>query len=86
MIRKLFAAGAVALLALGLGACGVPYEESTSKQQGQVDLKKEQAPIGLSESTITLQDGRTVTCVVYNDAMAPQGGISCDWESAAEPR
>lgn len=26
-------------------------------------------------------DGRTVTCVVYDDADYEQGGLSCDWSA-----
>lgn len=37
----------------------------------------------LSESTITLTDGREVTCVVYS--AIKQGGLSCDWVGAATP-
>jgi len=34
----------------------------------------------ISEITKTLQDGRKVTCLVFN--YAATGGISCDWDNA----
>jgi len=34
----------------------------------------------LYEAHKTLQDGRTVTCVIYTAGSA--GGLSCDWEAA----
>lgn len=39
-------------------------------------------PVGsnLYEVRHTLEDGRTVTCIVHKGAYA--GGLSCDWEGA----
>ncbi len=34
----------------------------------------------LRQESITLDDGRTVQCVIY--ASGYKGGVSCDWESA----
>lgn len=34
----------------------------------------------LYERTITLTDGRTITCVVHQSGNA--GGVSCDWDGA----
>lgn len=31
----------------------------------------------LTERTITLSDGRTITCITYASGSA--GGVSCDW-------
>ncbi|WP_350270818.1 hypothetical protein AAFP32_04505 [Brevibacterium sp. CBA3109] len=33
---------------------------------------------GLHEEPIVLEDGRTITCVVY-DGEDGNGGVSCDW-------
>lgn len=35
---------------------------------------------GLEQNTISLKDGRQVTCVVYKAGYA--GGLSCDWDNA----
>ena len=54
----------VALLVLsGCGRDGA--EQSSSNDQ-------------LSEQTITLSDGRVITCVLYRASR--KGGLSCDWE------
>lgn len=34
----------------------------------------------LREETITVQDGRTVHCVIYSAGY--KGGLSCDWDGA----
>lgn len=33
----------------------------------------------LKERTITLTDGRTITCIIYQNGYA--GGLSCDWDN-----
>lgn len=58
-----------------LSACGeTATEEPTPPQE----------PSELYERTITLEDKRKVTCVVYEDSEFEQGGVTCDWESAAK--
>ena len=38
----------------------------------------------LHEDSITLKDGREITCVNYSSYN--QGGLSCDWNNAKEQR
>ena len=52
---------------LVLSGCG---REEGSEQSSSNDR--------LSEQTITLSDGRVITCVVYR--ASSKGGLSCDWE------
>lgn len=68
--------GAVAL-ALSLTACG--SSATSDDSGGSSEPKKDQE---LQESSITLKDGRKITCVVYKDEYYEQGGLSCDWASA----
>lgn len=56
---------------------------------GTTVLPGEEPPVtkledSLKESHITLEDGRTINCVIYDDFR--QGGVSCDWDSASLPK
>lgn len=64
-------AGATIALALTLlvGCSADGSEQSTSTDM-------------LRQESITLDDGRTVQCVVY--ATINAGGLSCDWASAGD--
>ena len=58
---------AIALaLVLTLTACGTPTKSTDGN--GLI----------VRESTFTLKDGRSVTCLIHTN----YGAISCDWESA----
>lgn len=70
MRRRILAAGAAALaLTFALAGCS-----SSDRVRNGDDLR---------ETMIRLQDGRVVTCVVYDDSRYAQGGLSCDWDGAA---
>lgn len=60
----------VTALALVLAACGstpsTPNPDSSSSE--------------LEHATIQVQ-GRTIDCVIYDDAWSEQGGVSCDWST-----
>lgn len=54
-------------LAIVLAACGStpdPNPDGTSSE--------------LQHATIQVR-GRTIDCVIYDDAWSEQGGVSCDW-------
>ncbi|PIT20891.1 hypothetical protein BGI36_07280 [Snodgrassella communis] len=36
------------------------------------------------ETSITLSDGREITCLAYDDSYA--GGLSCDWYNTQQPK
>lgn len=61
---------ASALLLTGCGSGGSPASDERAGKSSN----------SLYERTITLTDGRTITCVLYSSA----GGLSCDWENATE--
>ena len=71
-MRALLAAIA---LALSLTACG----SSSGTDGGSSEPKQDKE---LTESSITLKDGREITCVIYKDDYYEQGGLSCDWVTA----
>lgn len=56
-------AGVGVIMALALAGCS-PYEETNTN--------------GLMEKTITLEDGREITCVAWQGPSS-NGGLSCDW-------
>lgn len=55
---------------------GVPHEEATVKTTKTIPCKTLDDKAGTKECKVTLDDGRTVTCVVGNR------GRSCDWRHA----
>lgn len=63
-----------AFMVLALSSCGSASDESTVPSPGTSDVDSGGE---LSEQSITLRDGREVTCVVY--ASYKSGGLSCDW-------
>ncbi len=65
---KIWAAVTLALAATALVGC----TPSGAEQNRSAD--------SLRQESITLQDGRTVQCVIY--ASGYKGGLSCDWEGA----
>jgi hypothetical protein len=78
--RKLgYIAAPFAVLALVASLTGCNSNTGGSPQN---DTKAGAISSNLYERQITLTDGRTVTCVVY--ANMKQGGLSCDWNGAAE--
>ena len=62
------AATSIALVAAALVGCSA----GGSEQGASTDK--------LRQESITLEDGRTVQCVIY--ASGYKGGLSCDWEGA----
>jgi uncharacterized lipoprotein YajG len=68
--RKLTALAVAGCAALALlTGCGIssPTAETTNNKR-------------VYEDHIKLEDGRTVTCLVY--AAGNKGGLNCDWENA----
>lgn len=68
--RMITAALTAAVLAIGLTACSSGGSPDSDEKAGASSDK-------LYERTITLTDGRVITCVVYSRYQA--GGVSCDW-------
>lgn len=64
--RKMYMMAA-GVLAVGLALTGCSAEDRVRNGD---DLR---------ETSITLGDGRQITCVVYDDSRYAQGGVSCDW-------
>jgi len=58
----------VLVVALLLAGCGA-------------DITPEGKPSNVNEITKTLDDGRTVVCLIY--ASGYRGGLSCDWGGAS---
>ena len=54
---------------LVLSGCGATSQSDTEKSSDH-----------LKEGSITLSDGRVVTCIIYKHGRA--GGLSCDWEGS----
>ena len=78
MLRKLSALAAVGALALGLAGCS----SAPSSYQSNPDNEQEAYSDSLYESTITLKDGRKITCIILD--IYEGGGLSCDWTPEAE--
>ncbi|UGS26354.1 hypothetical protein K8F61_17265 [Microbacterium resistens] len=67
------------LVVLALG--GLVLSGCASGGSPAVDGDAGQRSSKLYERTISLTDGRTVTCITYRSGYA--GGLSCDWDGAA---
>jgi len=67
MKRKILAGIAALLLATGLAGCSAATDNSAGDPSDQ-----------LYERSITLSDGRDVTCIIFEGFY--KGGVSCDWE------
>lgn len=65
---------------IGLSACGAPEKTSTQVSQPEEVQKSFDSGSYLKIGFKKLPDGRTVTCVVYQQGYA--GGLSCDWANA----
>lgn len=63
-----------ALSVLLLAGCG---EESTSTEPPET-----LAPEGITEVRHKLLDGRTVTCLLWDEGPGYDSGMSCDWANA----
>lgn len=73
LFRRTAAVVLAAVTCLALAGCsngGSPDEDGDAGSAGR----------SLYERTITLTDGRTVTCVEF--AAGYKGGVSCDWDNA----
>jgi hypothetical protein len=78
--RKLgYIAAPFAVLALVASLTGCNSNTGGSPQN---DTKAGAISSNLYERTITLTDGREVTCIVLGPGT--RGGVSCDWNGAAE--
>lgn len=75
--RRVAIAAASVALVLALTGCRTGGSPETDDRAGKTSD-------GLYERTITLVDGRVVTCVVWS--AANQGGVSCDWFGAGADR
>lgn len=73
MRKRVLAALSAGAVVLGLVGCASPYEASSNSVVTSDELV---------ERVVTLADGRTITCIVY-DGYLGRGGLSCDWETAS---
>lgn len=63
-MKRIVATGALLLICAALSGCGATAGGAELQQNTR-----------LQENQVTLEDGRTVTCIVH----WRNGGISCDW-------
>lgn len=75
-------AGIAAVTVVSLAACGSDGRGGVTTQPN--DKGAGTYSSSLSERIITLKDGRTVTCVIYDGGYP--GGLSCDWANAKRPQ
>lgn len=68
-----FVLGTVSALAFALLASSCSKEEPPSRPGAETQM-------GINEVKYTLQDGRTVTCLIWS--VGSRGGMSCDWYQA----
>lgn len=73
---------ALATLIGGLSGCAMASPEVVENQQEPQEQQEWITHGVLAETTVTLEDGRTITCLSYSSV----GSLSCDWVSAAAPR
>lgn len=73
-MKKVLTIAAV-VAALALTGC------ASSADLDSVDEDTGNSSSSLYERTVDLSDGRTVTCVIYDDYR--MGGVSCDWGNAS---
>lgn len=81
LVRRLaLTAAVIAVIALtGCEPQRVDEEPKGSSETNDPSVVDERGDgQGLHEEPIVLEDGRTITCVVY-DGENGQGGVSCDW-------
>lgn len=76
-MKKILAS--VALVgALVLSGCSYGGAYGEAQKTDQERQSEEQRAGNLFEQKVYLSDGRTVTCIIYEDSR--KGGLSCDWE------
>lgn len=73
-MKIIIAAALAACAVLGLTSCSSGGSPDSDGSAGDTLSS-------LYERTISLTDGRTVTCIVYIGGY--KGGLSCDWDGAA---
>ncbi|WP_180297908.1 hypothetical protein [Snodgrassella alvi] len=56
-------------------------EAERAETRKQID---KEAARHIGETSITLRDGRKITCLTYRDGYA--GGLSCDWHNTPQPK
>ena len=74
-----------AVLMVGLSACGssTPEPAPTAEPLPKpIQVSEKYVLENTYEFTKKLKDGRSVTCVVWQEYQ--EGGTSCDWESIAK--
>ena len=74
--KKFVALAAAAVVAISLAGCGSGGSPETDSNAGGTSSY-------LYERSVTLTDGRQVTCIVYIAGYA--GGVDCDWDNARMP-
>lgn len=77
MFRAILRAGFVISALLGALVLTFALAGCSATREGAMP---EHNTRGLSQREITLDDGRSVTCIVYGKVNG--GGLSCDWEGA----
>jgi hypothetical protein len=84
MRKRIVAAVTAGALLLSLAGCAshTYWDESDDDFASDDFESSEENSDYLHETSFTLSDGRTVTCIMY-DGTSYAGGLSCDWESAA---
>lgn len=82
-LTRTAALGAATILMLGLSACGssAPAPAETPEPiPAPIQVSEKYVNEHSFEITKKLKDGRTVTCVVWQEYR--EGGVSCDWANA----
>ena len=79
MRKRIVAVFAASAVAMSLAGCASVYESDSVEPNEFGEVEKTNK--NLSEESITLSDGRTITCILYNGI--DEGGISCDWQTGS---
>lgn len=79
-MKKLLIASALVSVALLTGCSPAAGEDDWGVDDTHVPVGIDTANEDVEERRVLLEDGRMVTCIVYDSYQ--EGGISCDWDGA----
>lgn len=79
-MRRRTAAVLAALVATGLSGCTASAATEGTEAEERPGFTRVTFQSTLTEQQIELDDGRVVTCVLYDGAH--RAGLSCDWEGS----